>query len=114
MKSGRTLNGKHDARCHHCLRHAYALWVSDEPPPTGCAEGQDADISKCGHVYAALVSVVIREDHLKKPLTPEQEYLIKLLGPKAGALLAPTRSGAIPPSHKPKEPIYDQPPSRAN
>ena len=106
MKEIRTLNGKFDARCKSCLKAVYRLWVTDEPPPAGCSEGHDDDISKCGSVYNSMVSVVIRQDHLKQPLVPEQEFLLQQLGSKADAMLAHIRAGGEPPSYKPKEPNY--------
>lgn len=110
----RTLNGKYDARCRLCLRAAWRMWMADEPHGGGCVEGQDDDISRCGAVYNALVSIVIREDHLKKPLDPLQTYILNLLGPKAAVMLANIRAGKAPPNHRPKEPRYDAPKPRSN
>lgn len=102
-----TITGKFDARCQHCLRAVYRLWIADTPPPTGCSDGYDHDISKCSTVYNALVSIVIRQDHLLKPLTPEQDYILNLLGAKAAPILSHIRSGAEPPHHKLREPDYN-------
>jgi hypothetical protein len=108
MKEIRTVNGKHDARCKTCLGAVYRLWVTDDAPPAGCCEGHDSEPWKCGHIYNRLVSVVIREDHIKKPLEPEQEYLLALLGPKAAEIMSDIRAQKWPPRYnsKPKEPDY--------
>ena len=96
-----TLNGKFDARCVSCGCAPYVLWISDEPPPPGCAEGHDADISRCGWVYNRLVSLVIRQDCLKQPLAPQHEDILRRLGPKAEPILARIRAGAMPPENEP-------------
>lgn len=102
----KTPNGKHSSLCHSCGRIVYNLWVTDEPPPLGCCEGHDAQIWKCGTVYNACVSIVIRLDHLKKPLVESQQELLRVLGSHGDKLLAHIRSGALPPGHEPKEPTY--------
>lgn len=108
MKEIRTINGKFDARCKVCFRAVYRLWVTDEAPPTGCTEGHDDEPWRCGSVYNSLVSIVIRLDHMDKPLVEEQEYLLKLLGPKAAEIMADIRAQRWPPRYqsRPKEPDY--------
>jgi hypothetical protein len=61
-----------------------------------------------------MVGVVLREDHLKKPLSDEQVYLLKLLGTKAERLLAHIRAGGEPPRHRPKPIRYDEPKPRGH
>lgn len=104
----RTIGGKHDARCKVCMKAVYRLWVTDEPPPAGCSEGHDAEPWRCGSVYMGLVSIVIRHDHMNKPLVPEQEYLLSLLGPKADEIMADIRAQVWPPRYqsKPREPDW--------
>lgn len=113
MKDIKTLNGKFDARCRRCLMVVYRGWIDDRPPPVGCAEGEDADISQCGAVYNALVSVVIGQDHVKRELIDREIFLLAELGERGTALMADIRAHKPIKNRKPKEPIYDQP-SRAN
>lgn len=108
MKEIRTINGKFDARCKVCFGAVYRLWVTDEPPPAGCTEGHDQEPWKCGSIYNRLVSIVIRLDHMNGTLTEEQDYLVKMLGPKADEIMADIRANKWPPRYrsKPKEPDY--------
>lgn len=107
MKEIRTIGGKHDARCRRCFRAAYSLWVDDGPPPTGCAEGQDHDISRCGHVYSSLVSIVIARDHIHRELQPYEVFLLNELGSRADEIMAGIRAHKPPPGNQPLEPKYD-------
>lgn len=108
MKEVRTLNRKFDARCRICRAAVYQLWVTDEPPPAGCCEGRDQEPWRCGTVYTRLVSIVIKLDHMDGTLTPDQEYLLKLLGPKAEQIMTDIRAQKWPPRYtsEPKEPDY--------
>lgn len=107
----KTLNGKFSAVCGSCLRIVYGLWVDDKPPPLGCCEGHDDAIWKCGHVYTAVVAIVIGIDHFDRAPDERQEALLKVLGEKrVGDMMAHIRSGKAAPSHAPKEPNYDRPP----
>lgn len=107
----KTLKGDHSSLCHTCGRIVYQLWVSEEAPPWGCCEGHDSEPWKCGHVYAALVAMVIGIDHFNRAPDERQEALLQLLGEKrVGEMFAFIRSGAQPKSHRPKEPDYERRP----
>jgi hypothetical protein len=109
MQEIKTLNGMFDARCRRCLMAVYRGWVDKRPPPIGCCEGEDADISKCGAVYNALVSVVIAEDHIKRELIDREKFLLAELGQKGVALMSDIRAHKPIKARKLKEPIYDKP-----
>lgn len=109
MKEIRTINGKFDARCRLCSKAAFRLWIDDTPPPSGCGEGHDDDISKCGHVYNALVAIVIGLDYLKRELRPEEDFLLGQLGEAGERLMVDIRAGKEPPRNEPREPRYDAP-----
>lgn len=102
----KTLNGKHSALCHSCGRIVYNLWVSDEAPPLGCAEGHDDEMWKCGHVYTALVAIVIGIDHFNRQPDVRQQQLLEQLGDHGPRIMEHVRSGKMPPSYSPKEPRY--------
>ena len=108
MRELRTLNDKFDARCKVCMGAVYRLWVTDEAPPAGCAEGHDSEPWRCGTVYNRLVSIVIRLDHMDKTLEPEQEHLLAVLGVKGEQIMADIRAQKWPPRYnsRPKEPDY--------
>lgn len=94
----RTINGKFDARCVVCGMAVYRLWVDSEPPPPGCSDGLDSEPWRCSAVYNRLVSIVIAQDHLKKPIGEASERLLQTLGVKGEELLAHIRSGSSPES----------------
>ena len=67
-----TMHG-HSIRCALCTLPVYSIWVSEEPPPTGCSNGLDAAPWTCGHVLNSILMGVVRIGDPKQTLQRCQE-----------------------------------------
>lgn len=103
-----TLNGKYSSQCGVCGLAVYCLWVDENPPPIGCAEGHDSTPWKCGHVLSTLQMAVISIDYLGGQLLPHHEHIIRIVGQeRADAIMAYIREhNQTPPSGKMRDPDY--------
>lgn len=104
-----TLHG-HDNRCALCALRVYSLWVSVEPPPTGCSDGLDATPWLCSHVLNSLVMAIIREE-MGNEMAEHHRHIERLLGAERfNSILDHIRKHNGPPkAGKMREPDYSRP-----
>ncbi len=105
-----TMHG-HSNKCSLCSLAVYNLWVSEEPPPTGCTDGLDATPWLCSHLLNSITMGVMRVDHMGGEWLPHHRQIERLIGPERFAAIVEhcRREKGPPKAGKRREPNYERP-----